>query len=126
MPPLPPSAAPRVLVVEDNDFTRMTLSGALVNAGLDVVGETGSAAKALRIARRRAPDAAMLDLSLAVEQGGGQCARITVIDDGSGPVDGRHGMGSSLLDETAPGAWSLDRGTDGGAVLTATVPLGDA
>jgi hypothetical protein len=61
-----------------------------------------------------------------VEQGGGQCARITVIDDGSGPVDGRHGMGSSLLDETAPGAWSLDRGPDGGAVLTATVPLGDA
>jgi DNA-binding NarL/FixJ family response regulator len=59
-----PTVAPRVLVVEDNDFTRMTLSGALVNAGLDVVGETGSAAEAIRLARRRAPDAAMLDLDL--------------------------------------------------------------
>jgi len=67
---LPPSAAPRVLVVEDNDFTRMTLSGALVNAGLDVVGETGSAAEALRIARRRAPDAAMLDLDLGAGPSG--------------------------------------------------------
>lgn len=67
---LPPSAAPRVLVVEDNDFTRMTLSGALVNAGLDVVGETGSAAEALRIARRRAPEAAMLDLDLGAGPSG--------------------------------------------------------
>ena len=65
-----PSAAPRVLVVEDNDFTRMTLSGALVTAGLDVVGETGSAAEALRIARRRAPDAAMLDLDLGAGPSG--------------------------------------------------------
>lgn len=60
----------RVLVVEDNDFTRMTLSGALVNAGLDVVGETGSAAEAIRIARRRAPDAAMLDLDLGAGPSG--------------------------------------------------------
>ena len=70
VPTLPPSAAPRVLVVEDNDFTRITLSGALVNAGLDVVGETGSAAEALRIARRRAPDAAMLDLDLGAGPSG--------------------------------------------------------
>jgi len=62
--PALPGSPPRVLVVEDNDFTRMTLSGALVNAGVDAVGETGSAAEAIRIARRRAPDAAMLDLDL--------------------------------------------------------------
>lgn len=60
----------RVLVVEDNDFTRMTLSGALVNAGLEVVGETGSAAEAIRIARRRAPEAAMLDLDLGAGPSG--------------------------------------------------------
>lgn len=60
----------RVLVVEDNDFTRMTLSGALVNAGVEVVGETGSAAEAIRIARRRAPDAAMLDLDLGAGPSG--------------------------------------------------------
>ncbi len=59
-----------------------------------------------------------------LEQDGGQSARVTVTDDGSGPVDGPKGMGSSLLDEIAPGAWSLDRGRAGGAVLTATVPLG--
>lgn len=61
---------PRLLIVEDNGFTRMTLSGALVNAGLDVVGETGSAAEALRIARRRAPHAAVLDLDLGAGPSG--------------------------------------------------------
>jgi anti-sigma regulatory factor (Ser/Thr protein kinase) len=61
-----------------------------------------------------------------IEQDGRECARVTVIDDGAGPVDGPHGMGSSLLEEIAPGAWSLGHGADGGAVLTATVPLGRA
>lgn len=48
--------------------------------------------------------------------------RIRVADDGTGPVDGDPGYGSTLLDRAAPGAWDLAAGDGGGAVLTAIVP----
>ncbi len=54
----------RVLVVEDNAFTRTTVCGALRDAGLNVVADTASAAEALDLAARHAPDAALLDLDL--------------------------------------------------------------
>lgn len=54
----------RVLVVEDNDFTRTTVCGALRDAGVHVVGDTGSAADALALAAQTAPHAALLDLDL--------------------------------------------------------------
>ncbi len=47
--------------------------------------------------------------------------RIRIVDDGSGPVDGQPGYGSTLLDRVAPGAWGLAAGDNGGAVLTAIV-----
>lgn len=59
-----PATDARVLVVEDNSFTRTTLCGALRDAGVDVVGETASAADAIRLARTLTPDAALLDLDL--------------------------------------------------------------
>lgn len=54
----------RVLVVEDNDFTRATLCGALRGAGIEVVGDTASAAAAINIAAELRPDVALLDLDL--------------------------------------------------------------
>lgn len=63
MPPMPAIDAP-VLVVEDNAFTRTTLCGALRDAGIHVVGDTGSAAEAVRLARSLTPAAVLLDLDL--------------------------------------------------------------
>lgn len=59
-----PTSAARVLVVEDNDFTRTTLCGALRGAGVHVVGDTGSAAEAIDLATELRPDVALLDLDL--------------------------------------------------------------
>jgi DNA-binding NarL/FixJ family response regulator len=54
----------RVIVVEDNAFTRTTLVGALRNEGVNVVGDAGTAAEALEVARVASPHAAMIDLDL--------------------------------------------------------------
>jgi len=58
------SRALRALVVEDNAFTRMTLCGTLVSAGVDVVGEAGTARDALAGARASSADVALIDLDL--------------------------------------------------------------
>ncbi len=55
---------PRVLVVEDDAFTRATVCGALRDAGVNVVADTASAAEALDLAARYAPHAAIIDLDL--------------------------------------------------------------
>lgn len=52
------------MVVEDNAFTRTTVCGALRDAGINVVADTGSAADALDLASRFAPHAAVIDLDL--------------------------------------------------------------
>ena len=44
--------------------------------------------------------------------------RITVIDDGAGPLGGACGLGSTYLDEVAS-AWSLEPGPSGGSILRA-------
>lgn len=59
-----PSIRARIMVVEDNAFTRTTVCGALRDAGINVVADTGSAAEALEMASRFAPHAAVLDLDL--------------------------------------------------------------
>ncbi|MDA3005534.1 MAG: response regulator transcription factor [Actinomycetota bacterium] len=64
------TGAPRVLVVEDDGFTRTTLCAALRGLGIDVVANTGSAAQALDLAARHTPDAALLDLDLGPGPGG--------------------------------------------------------
>lgn len=46
--------------------------------------------------------------------------RVDITDDGSGPGKGRPGIGSAILDQAAPGAWSLSAG-ERGSVLTAVV-----
>lgn len=58
------STRARVLVVEDNAFTRTTVCGALRDVGINVVADTGSASESLALAREVTPHAAVLDLDL--------------------------------------------------------------
>lgn len=64
------SSSPRVLVVEDDGFTRTTLCAALRGLGFDVAADTGSAAQALDLGARHQPDAVLLDLDLGPGPGG--------------------------------------------------------
>jgi DNA-binding NarL/FixJ family response regulator len=57
-------ANPRVLVVEDEVFTRSLVVNSLQSEDFDVVLETGSATYALKTALRMKIDAAILDLDL--------------------------------------------------------------
>ena len=47
----------RVMVVEDDDFTRSTVVSALQIQGVDVVGQTGSIGPAMKLAQELKPDA---------------------------------------------------------------------
>jgi len=58
------NVATRVLVVEDDGFTRMLLRGQLEQLGYEVVADTGAAAEALDAAISLRPDVALLDLDL--------------------------------------------------------------
>ncbi len=54
----------RVLIVDDDSFTRVTLTSTLRALGCTVVGDADSAQTALRAARRTQPEVALLDLDL--------------------------------------------------------------
>lgn len=54
----------RVLITEDDGFTRMLLRGQLDSLGYDVIGDAASANEALDIARSERPEIALLDLDL--------------------------------------------------------------
>lgn len=54
----------RCLVVDDDDFTRVTLSAALASEGFEVVGSAGSAEDAMRAFVADPVDVAVLDLDL--------------------------------------------------------------
>lgn len=56
-------------------------------------------------------------VSLSAESMSANRIRIRVADNGVGPRLGEKGLGSQLLDLLAPGAWSLEPGDFGGAVL---------
>jgi DNA-binding NarL/FixJ family response regulator len=53
-----------VLVVEDDTFSRTLLVNALVSFSFEIAGSTGSASKALEIAKQIQMDVALLDLDL--------------------------------------------------------------
>ena len=53
-----------IMVIEDDSFTRSTLSAALRSLGLNVVAESGSAREALVLGRIHLPSAALIDLDL--------------------------------------------------------------
>jgi len=56
----------RILVVEDDPFTRSTLTGALAHQGVTVSFSAGSAREALDFVKNSTIDAALLDLDLGV------------------------------------------------------------
>lgn len=54
----------RVLITEDDGFTRMLLRGQLESLGYDVIADAASANEALETARDQRPEIALLDLDL--------------------------------------------------------------
>lgn len=54
----------RLLVVEDEDFTRSTLCSALRLYGVDIVGDSKTASHAVALAQAVKPNAALVDLNL--------------------------------------------------------------
>jgi two-component system, NarL family, nitrate/nitrite response regulator NarL len=60
----------RVMLVEDDDFTRSMIASALQLQGIDVVCETASASPALKLAETLRPNAAVIDLDLGVGPNG--------------------------------------------------------
>ena len=56
--------AVRVLVVEDDAFTRMTLATVVASLGHEVVGQAGTVVEAMDTARKCRPDVVLIDLDL--------------------------------------------------------------
>lgn len=52
------------MVVEDDDFTRSTVVGALQIQGIDVISQTGSIGPAMKFVQELKPDAVIVDLDL--------------------------------------------------------------
>ena len=54
----------RVMMVEDDEFTRSTIKTALINKGMDIVFDTASVKEAMEYARNNRPEVAVLDYNL--------------------------------------------------------------
>ena len=54
----------RVLLVDDDDFTRMTLRAVLSSLDYDVIGDAANVVGAMDLARAERPDLAVIDLDL--------------------------------------------------------------
>lgn len=57
-------AQPRVLLVDDHDLFRTGLRNLLEEQGVQVVGEAGTGADAIRLVRELAPDVVVMDLNM--------------------------------------------------------------
>lgn len=60
----------RVMLVEDDAFTRTTMKAALQLQGVEIVHDTASVASAMKVASVSKPDAAVLDLDLGTGPNG--------------------------------------------------------
>ena len=54
----------RIVIIEDDAFTRTMIAGALQMQGLDVIGEASTVAPAIQMVERLKPDAIVVDLDL--------------------------------------------------------------
>ena len=54
----------RVMLVEDDEFTRATIKAALVGQGLDIVHDSASVKDGIEFAKKNRPDIAVLDYNL--------------------------------------------------------------
>ena len=52
----------RVLLVDDDDFTRMTVRAVLASLDYDVIGDAANVVTAMDLARAGRPDLAVIDL----------------------------------------------------------------
>ncbi|MFM7225880.1 MAG: response regulator [Actinomycetota bacterium] len=59
----------RVLLADDHQLLRQAIRRALEDAGMDIVGEAGDGAEALRLIDRTAPDIVIMDVSMPVLDG---------------------------------------------------------
>ena len=59
----------RVIIADDHGVVRAGLRGLLAAAGLDVVGEAGTGAEAVSLARKLHPDVVLLDVRMPVMDG---------------------------------------------------------
>jgi DNA-binding NarL/FixJ family response regulator len=66
---------PRILVVEDDAFTRTSIVGALASNGIDVIDSVGTSAEAVTSFEKHKPDAVLLDLDLGYGPTGLDLAR---------------------------------------------------
>jgi DNA-binding NarL/FixJ family response regulator len=67
--------SPRLLVVEDDAFTRTSIVGALASNGIDVIDSVGTSAEAVTSFEKNKPDAVLLDLDLGYGPTGLDLAR---------------------------------------------------
>jgi AmiR/NasT family two-component response regulator len=76
-PPAPPQAAPRrVVVAEDEALIRLDIVEMLQEAGYDVVAEAGDGEEAVRLAEQHRPDLVVLDVKMPVLDGISAAERI--------------------------------------------------
>jgi CheY-like chemotaxis protein len=66
---------PRLLVIEDDAFTRASIVGALTGHGIDVIDAVGTSAEAINSFEKNAPNAILLDLDLGYGPTGLDLAR---------------------------------------------------
>ena len=66
---------PRILVVEDDAFTRTSIVGALASNGIDVIDSVATSAEAVTSFEKHNPDAVLLDLDLGYGPTGLDLAR---------------------------------------------------
>jgi len=59
-----PKNKTRIIMVEDDEFTRTTLKAALINQGLDIVFDTASVSEAIEFSKVHRPEVAVLDYNL--------------------------------------------------------------
>ena len=59
-----PEVPPRILVVDDDDEVRETLSEMLVAYGFEVVGDAGDGSEVAVLAERLSPDVVLMDLRM--------------------------------------------------------------
>jgi DNA-binding NarL/FixJ family response regulator len=67
--------SPRLLVVEDDAFTRTSIVGALASNGIEVIDSVGTSAEAVTSFEKNKPDAVLLDLDLGYGPTGLDLAR---------------------------------------------------
>ena len=82
--PTEPTAAPRILIAEDEAIIRLDLKEMLEEEGIDVVAEASDGEAAIRLAREHGPDLVIMDIKMPGMDGLTAAERI--IEEGLGAV----------------------------------------